>query len=58
MPRLALTEARIFTAADAAREPVELWEFPTVHHTAAIRERSAEYERRVAGHFDRALLGR
>jgi acetyl esterase/lipase len=41
--------------AEAAREPVELWDLPEVGHTAAIRERPAEYERRVVGFFDRAL---
>jgi fermentation-respiration switch protein FrsA (DUF1100 family) len=41
--------------AEAAREPVELWDLPDVNHTAAIRERAEEYERRVAGFFDRAL---
>jgi hypothetical protein len=43
--------------AEAAREPVELWDLPQVRHTAAIRERSREYEERVVGLFDRALLG-
>ena len=42
--------------ARAAREPVELWELPDVDHTAAIRERPSEYERRVVGFFDEALL--
>jgi fermentation-respiration switch protein FrsA (DUF1100 family) len=42
--------------ARAAREPVELWELPEVNHTAAIRERPREYEQRVIGFFDRALL--
>jgi uncharacterized protein len=44
--------------AEAAREPVELWELPDVDHTAAIRERPEEYERRVVGFFDEALLQR
>jgi dipeptidyl aminopeptidase/acylaminoacyl peptidase len=44
---------RLYAA--AAREPVELWDLPDVHHTAAIRERSREYEQRVVGLFDRAL---
>ena len=44
---------RLYAA--AAREPVELWDLPEVHHTAAIRERSREYEQRVVGLFDRAL---
>ncbi len=43
--------------AEAAREPVELWDLPDVDHTAAIRERPREYERRVVGFFDRALRG-
>ena len=42
--------------ADAAREPVEVWELPDVNHTAAIRERREEYERRVIGFFDKWLL--
>ena len=42
--------------AEAAREPVQLWELPEVRHTAAIRERPAEYERRVVRLFD-AMLG-
>ena len=42
--------------AEAAREPVELWDLPDVDHTAAIRERPREYERRVVGFFDQALL--
>ena len=43
--------------ANAAREPVELWELPDVNHTAAIRERREDYERRVIGFFDTWLLG-
>lgn len=42
--------------AEAAREPVELWDLPEVNHTAAIRERPEEYERRVVRFFDNALL--
>lgn len=42
--------------AEAAREPVDLWTLPGVRHTRAIHEVAAEYERRVIGHFDRALL--
>ena len=41
--------------AEAAREPVELWDLPDVDHTAAIRQRPDEYERRVVGFFDDAL---
>src|SRR3954452_8493857 len=40
----------------AAREPVELWDPPHVDHTAAIRQRPDEYERRVVGFLDAALL--
>jgi uncharacterized protein len=43
--------------AEAAREPVELWRLPEGRHTAAIREKPEEYERRVVGFFDEALLG-
>ena len=43
--------------ARAAREPVELWDRRDGHHTAAIREQPAEYERRVVGLFDEALAG-
>ena len=41
--------------ADAAREPVDFWDIPDGTHTAAIRERPAEYERRVVAFFDQAL---
>ena len=46
--------ARIY--AEAARDPVELWILPTGRHTAALRERPDEYERRVVGLFDERLL--
>ncbi|HWC25201.1 MAG TPA: alpha/beta fold hydrolase [Solirubrobacteraceae bacterium] len=42
--------------AEAAREPVEFWGLPAGRHTAAIRERPEEYERRVVGFFDDALV--
>ena len=42
--------------ASVAREPFDYWELPDVGHTAAIRERAAEYEERVVAFFDRALL--
>ena len=42
--------------AEAAREPVELWDLPDVGHTAAVRERAEEYERRVVAFFEDALL--
>ena len=41
---------------EAAREPVEFWDLPDVDHTAAIRQRPDEYERRVVGMLDAALL--
>jgi hypothetical protein len=46
------------TYAKEAHEPVELWELPNVDHTAGIREVAHEYEHRVIGLFNRALLGR
>lgn len=44
--------------AEVAKEPFEYWELPDVGHTAAVRERPREYERRVIGFFDEALLER
>ena len=41
----------------AAGEPKELWRIPEGGHTGGIDARSGEYERRVIGFFDRALLG-
>ncbi len=40
----------------AAREPKTLWEIPESKHTGGLDARPAEYERRVAGFFDKALL--
>jgi dienelactone hydrolase len=40
----------------AARQPKTLWEVPGAGHTAALSARPQEYERRVVGFFDRALL--
>jgi hypothetical protein len=40
----------------AAGEPKTLWEVPEAKHTQAIRARPAEYERRVVGFLDHALL--
>jgi uncharacterized protein len=41
---------------EAAREPKELWEIPEAGHTGGITARPDEYERRVIGFFDHALL--
>ena len=41
----------------AAGEPKELWRIPDGGHIGGIDARSGEYERRVVGFFDRALLG-
>jgi len=41
---------------DTARQPKALWEVPGAGHTAALSARPEEYERRVVGFFDRALL--
>jgi uncharacterized protein len=43
---------------EVAKEPFEYWELAEVGHTAAVRERPREYERRVVGFFDDALLER
>jgi hypothetical protein len=43
--------------AEAAGEPVELWDLPDVNHTKAIQERPTQYEQRVVSFFDEALLG-
>jgi fermentation-respiration switch protein FrsA (DUF1100 family) len=42
----------------AAREPKELWLVPGAGHTGGIEARPEEYERRVVGFFDDALLER
>jgi uncharacterized protein len=39
----------------ASRGPVEHWNLPDAHHTDAIRNRPADYERRVVAFFDQAL---
>jgi fermentation-respiration switch protein FrsA (DUF1100 family) len=43
---------------DAAREPKRIWEVPNGQHIAGITTLPAEYERRVVGFFDQALLKR
>jgi uncharacterized protein len=42
----------------SAREPKAIWEVPGSGHTGGINARPREYERRVIGFFDRALLRR
>jgi MYXO-CTERM domain-containing protein len=41
-----------------ATGPKEIWEVPGSRHMGGIDARPAEYERRIVGFFDRALLGR
>jgi hypothetical protein len=41
---------------EAAGEPSTVWEIPEAGHVGGIDARPAEYERRVVGFFDRALL--
>jgi uncharacterized protein len=40
----------------AAREPKAIWRVPGSGHTGGIEARPQEYERRVVGFFDDALL--
>jgi fermentation-respiration switch protein FrsA (DUF1100 family) len=42
----------------AAGEPKQIWEIPEAAHTGGIDARPQEYERRVVGFFDDALLGK
>lgn len=42
----------------AAHEPKQLWRAPAEDHMGAVTARPDEYERRVVGFFDHALLGR
>ncbi len=42
---------------EAAAEPKTLWEIPESKHVGGLEARPAEYERRVVGFFDDALLG-
>jgi fermentation-respiration switch protein FrsA (DUF1100 family) len=41
---------------EAAREPKEIWLVPDASHTGGIEAEPEEYERRVVGFFDDALL--
>jgi hypothetical protein len=43
---------------ELANGPKQIWEMPTAKHVKGIYERPREYERRVVGFFDQALLGR
>jgi hypothetical protein len=43
---------------DTAGPPKNLWEVPGAAHTAALSAQPRQYERRVVGFFDRALLAR
>ena len=40
----------------AARGPKEIWEVPDAEHMGGVDAHPQEYERRVVGFFDRALL--
>ncbi len=40
-----------------AHEPKRIWKIPEASHTGGIEARPREYERRVVGFFDHALLG-
>jgi fermentation-respiration switch protein FrsA (DUF1100 family) len=42
---------------EAAREPKAIWRVPDAEHTGGIEAQPSEYERRVVGFFDEALLG-
>jgi len=42
----------------SAREPKAIWKVPGSGHTGGINARPKQYERRVIGFFDGALLGR
>jgi hypothetical protein len=41
----------------AAKQPKAIWRIPDGGHTGGLAARPAEYERRVVGFFDHALLG-
>ena len=41
----------------AAGQPKKLWIIPEAGHIAGLDARPEEYEERVVGFFDRALLG-
>src|SRR5215203_6202311 len=41
----------------AAGQPKQIWKVPGAEHTGGLKAQPAEYERRVVGFYDRALLG-
>jgi len=41
----------------AAGQPKQIWKVPAAEHTGGLKAQPAEYERRVVGFYDRALLG-
>jgi uncharacterized protein len=41
----------------AAGAPKAIWEIPEAGHVGGLEARPREYERRVTGFFDQALLG-
>ena len=41
----------------AAGAPKQIWKVPGAEHTGGLKAQPAEYERRVVGFYDRALLG-
>jgi hypothetical protein len=41
----------------ASSRSKQIWAMPTAKHVGGIRDQPAEYERRVVGFFDQALLG-
>ena len=47
-----------YGAAAAPNTPTTVWEIPESGHTQGIEARPAEYEQRVIGFLDAALLGR
>jgi hypothetical protein len=42
----------------AAHEPKQIWRIPEAEHVGGLQARPSDYEERVTGFFDRALLGR
>ena len=55
-PRGVDTEVLNAAYFNAAGEPKTLWEIPEARHVGGLAARPAEYERRVVGFFDKALL--